>query len=120
MDVVLNATSFAIVSLAADGADPSEPVLLAGDAPVLQLITAGGTREQWQDDPHGLTPRDLAMLYRQIASFNAVDRHSLTGQFAARLRIARARRTRLVTAEIRCLGRIGLERKSSPPALSAS
>ena len=29
-------------------------------------------------------PRDLAMLYRQIASFNAVDRHSLTGQFAAR------------------------------------
>lgn len=29
-------------------------------------------------------PRDLAMLYRQIASFNAVDRHNLTGQFAAR------------------------------------
>ena len=61
VDVVLNATSFAIVSLAADGAEPAAPVLLAGDAPVLQLITAGGTREQWQDDPHGLTPRDLAM-----------------------------------------------------------
>ena len=29
-------------------------------------------------------PRDLAMLYRQIASFNAVDRHNLTGRFEAR------------------------------------
>ena len=29
-------------------------------------------------------PRELAVLYRQIASFNAVDRHSLTGKFAAR------------------------------------
>lgn len=29
-------------------------------------------------------PRDLAMLYRQIASFNAVDRHNLTGRFTAR------------------------------------
>ncbi len=29
-------------------------------------------------------PRELAMLYRQIASFNAVDRRSLTGRFDAR------------------------------------
>lgn len=29
-------------------------------------------------------PRELAVLYRQIASFNAVDRHNLTGKFAAR------------------------------------
>jgi len=29
-------------------------------------------------------PRELAMLYSQIASFNAVDRHSLTGRFEAR------------------------------------
>ncbi|MET4685208.1 alpha/beta fold hydrolase [Brevundimonas faecalis] len=29
-------------------------------------------------------PRDLAMLYRQISSFNAADRHSLTGRFTAR------------------------------------
>ena len=31
------------------------------DAPVLQVITAGCSLEQWQDDPHGLAPRDLAM-----------------------------------------------------------
>jgi 3-oxoadipate enol-lactonase len=29
-------------------------------------------------------PRELAILYRQIASFNAVDRHSLAGAFTAR------------------------------------
>jgi len=28
---------------------------------VLQLITAGCSQEQWQADPHGLAPRDLAM-----------------------------------------------------------
>ena len=67
VDVVLNATSFAVASL--DGVDdvmgdssaPAIDTLLAGDAPVLQLITAGCSQEQWQEDPHGLTPRDLAM-----------------------------------------------------------
>ena len=62
--VVLNATNFAVASL-----DKAEPLAaldratagLAGDAPVLQLITAGCAVEQWQADPHGLTPRDLAM-----------------------------------------------------------
>ncbi|MEP6773754.1 MAG: cobaltochelatase subunit CobN, partial [Polaromonas sp.] len=34
---------------------------MAGDAPVLQLITASCSQEQWQVDPHGLAPRDLAM-----------------------------------------------------------
>lgn len=58
VDVVLNATSFAVGAI--DG-DEAAPVALAGDAPVLQLITAGGLREQWAADPHGLTPRDLAM-----------------------------------------------------------
>ncbi len=56
--VVLNATSFAVASLDGDVADE---VTLAGDAPVLQLITAGCSQEQWQADPHGLAPRDLAM-----------------------------------------------------------
>ena len=32
----------------------------------------------------GAAPRELAALYAQIASFNAVDRHSLTGRFDAR------------------------------------
>lgn len=65
VDVVLNATSFAVASLQDDHGDAvlagaaSEGI--AGDAPVLQLITAGCSREQWQDDPHGLAPRDLAM-----------------------------------------------------------
>ncbi|WP_394789249.1 cobaltochelatase subunit CobN [Rhodoferax sp.] len=58
--VVLNATSFAVSSLdAGDDDTASQP--LAGDAPVLQLITAGCSLEQWQADPHGLAPRDLAM-----------------------------------------------------------
>ncbi|MDB5941962.1 MAG: cobaltochelatase subunit CobN [Ramlibacter sp.] len=65
--IVLNATNFAVAALDAD-ADGSEAggagaaaVGLAGDAPVLQLITAGCSLEQWQADPHGLAPRDLAM-----------------------------------------------------------
>jgi cobaltochelatase CobN len=64
MGVVLNATSFAITALDGDDVDSvdgaqTEP--LAGDAPVLQLITAGCSQEQWLADPHGLAPRDLAM-----------------------------------------------------------
>ena len=61
VDVVLNATSFAVGAMGDDGADGVDAPLLAGDAPVLQLITAGCAREQWQADPHGLQPRDLAM-----------------------------------------------------------
>lgn len=61
VDVVLNATSFAVGSVDAADPDHAAPVLLAGDAPVLQLVTAGCVREQWAEDPHGLAPRDLAM-----------------------------------------------------------
>ncbi|MDM0035105.1 cobaltochelatase subunit CobN [Variovorax sp. J22P271] len=64
--IVLNATHFAVASI--DGRDEGRAgdgdsllATLAGDAPVLQLITAGGTHEQWLADPHGLAPRDLAM-----------------------------------------------------------
>ena len=62
--VVLNATSFAMSALDGDDVDSVEGAQmdpLAGDAPVLQLITAGCSQEQWQADPHGLAPRDLAM-----------------------------------------------------------
>jgi len=62
--VVLNATSFAVTALDGDDVDSPEGAQmppLAGDAPVLQLITAGCSQEQWQADPHGLAPRDLAM-----------------------------------------------------------
>lgn len=65
VDVVLNATNFAAASLHDAAGDAASTAAaqdgLAGDAPVLQLITAGCTREQWQDDPHGLAPRDMAM-----------------------------------------------------------
>ena len=59
--VVLNATSFAVASIDGSDDEGAQAVTLAGDAPVLQLITAGCSQEQWQDDPHGLAPRDLAM-----------------------------------------------------------
>jgi cobaltochelatase CobN len=62
--VVLNATSFAVTALDGgddDGLDGQALQPLAGDAPVLQLITAGCSHEQWQADPHGMAPRDLAM-----------------------------------------------------------
>ena len=60
--VVLNATSFAVASLDGGDSDGAQALAeLAGDAPVLQLITAGCSQEQWQADPHGLAARDLAM-----------------------------------------------------------
>lgn len=65
VDVVLNATNFAVASLQDDRGDAALAGAasdgVAGDAPVLQLITAGCSQEQWQNDPHGLAPRDLAM-----------------------------------------------------------
>ena len=54
VDVVLNTTAFAVGD--ADGRRP-----WWGDAVVLQVITAGSSRERWMQDPHGLSPRDQAM-----------------------------------------------------------
>ena len=62
VDLVLNATAFAIGSPDGPADSTASPAHhWAGDAPVLQLITAGCDRGQWQADPHGLNPRDLAM-----------------------------------------------------------
>jgi cobaltochelatase CobN len=58
VDIVLNATAFAIGS---PGDEDADMAAWAGDAPVLQVITAGCSAEQWQANPHGLAPRDLAM-----------------------------------------------------------
>ncbi len=55
-DIVLNATAFALATPGAQDA-----AALCGDAPVLQLITAGCTQARWLADAHGLAPRDLAM-----------------------------------------------------------
>ncbi len=54
-DVILNSTGFA----ARTEADISP--LEAADAPILQLIHAGGSRAAWQNDPRGLGAADIAM-----------------------------------------------------------
>jgi len=55
-DVVLNATSFAVVSPGA----ASGTVLDETGAQVLQVIFSGSTREDWERNSLGLSPRDLA------------------------------------------------------------
>lgn len=77
VDVVLNATAFAL------GLEDGQA--LAGDAPVLQLVTAGVARQRWLDDPHGLPPRDMAMqvvlpeldgrIATRAISFKEIQRH---------------------------------------------
>ncbi len=54
--LVLNTTAFA-----ASAIDDPEPLALAGDAPVLQVILSGGNREDWVKDNQGLNSRDIAM-----------------------------------------------------------
>ena len=56
-DVVLNATGFAVSSLAERRGSPLD----AADRTVLQLVLAGGSRAAWQSGTRGLSPRDLAM-----------------------------------------------------------
>ena len=53
---MLNTTAFA-----ASAIDDPEPLALAGDAPVLQVILSGGNREDWVKDNQGLNSRDIAM-----------------------------------------------------------
>ncbi|MDB5553270.1 MAG: cobaltochelatase subunit CobN [Rhizobium sp.] len=57
-DVVLNSTSFAIVS---PGAEKSGTVLDETGAQVLQVIFSGSSRENWEGSSMGLSARDLAM-----------------------------------------------------------
>ncbi|CAH2807908.1 MAG: Aerobic cobaltochelatase CobN subunit (EC [uncultured Paraburkholderia sp.] len=56
VSLVLNTTAFA-----ASAIDDPEPLTLAGDAPVLQVILSGGNREDWLKDNQGLNSRDIAM-----------------------------------------------------------
>ncbi|MDQ2804340.1 MAG: cobaltochelatase subunit CobN, partial [Pseudomonadota bacterium] len=53
--VVLNATGFA--ARQGEGGSPLD----AADAPVLQIVLAGSTRDTWAASSRGLTPADLAM-----------------------------------------------------------
>jgi len=54
--LVLNTTAFAATAI-----DDPEPLALAGDAPVLQVILSGGNRADWLKDNQGLNSRDIAM-----------------------------------------------------------
>jgi cobaltochelatase CobN len=54
--LVLNTTAFAASSL-----DDPDPAVLAGDAPVMQVILSGGNRDDWVKDNQGLNSRDIAM-----------------------------------------------------------
>ncbi|QTW19980.1 cobaltochelatase subunit CobN [Comamonas kerstersii] len=54
--LILNTTSFSQSSL-----DTPGDHALVGDIPVLQVIMSGGNAQSWQDDTHGLQPRDIAM-----------------------------------------------------------
>lgn len=61
-DVVLNATSFAIGSpnRTINDRENDDP-LSACDCPVLQVVFASNTKEQWQTGTRGLNARDLAI-----------------------------------------------------------
>ena len=63
VQVILNMTSFAVSDPHRDAADDgiSPGPFGAVDAPVLQVMLASNTIENWQDGTAGLNPRDLAM-----------------------------------------------------------
>ncbi len=80
VELIINTTSFAIANLNPPFSQPfdrfrhqpssegkSEDKSQATDlwqrldVPILQVICSGSPREQWQDHPQGLTPRDIAM-----------------------------------------------------------
>ncbi len=56
--IVLNATAFAVSTI---GAAHAGTVLDHPGRPVLQVVFAGSTREDWQNSLRGLSPRDLTM-----------------------------------------------------------
>jgi cobaltochelatase CobN len=56
--IVLNGTAFALSS---PGAERAATPFDAADAPVLQVVFAGGSEEDWRSGSQGLSARDLAM-----------------------------------------------------------
>ncbi len=86
IDVLLNTTSFSVAKL--DGARPNLALWEALDVPVLQVILSGGTREAWESQSLGLSPRDIAMnvalpevdgrIITRAVSFKAVNQRSET------------------------------------------
>jgi cobaltochelatase CobN len=58
-DIILNTTSFAVNNSTDDNKQNS--ALFAADIPVIQLILAANSQQDWQQHPLGLRSRDLAM-----------------------------------------------------------
>ncbi|PSN14650.1 cobaltochelatase subunit CobN, partial [filamentous cyanobacterium CCP5] len=59
IDLLLNTTSFSVAKL--NGTAPQLDLWQRLDVPVLQVILSGGSREAWQANSLGLSPRDVAM-----------------------------------------------------------
>ncbi|MEO1095763.1 MAG: cobaltochelatase subunit CobN [Cyanobacteria bacterium J06638_28] len=59
IDVLLNTTSFSVARL--DAAEPQLALWQRLNVPVLQVILSSGTYDGWQQNPMGLSPRDIAM-----------------------------------------------------------
>lgn len=56
-ELILNATGFSIASPGSRTRTPFDAL----DCPVLQVVFAGSSQEEWRDGTRGLSPRDLAM-----------------------------------------------------------
>ncbi|MBP0004170.1 MAG: cobaltochelatase subunit CobN [Cyanobacteria bacterium SBC] len=59
IEILINATGFSLAKL--DTEQPNLEIWKKLDVPVLQVILSGGTREQWETQFRGLSPRDVAM-----------------------------------------------------------
>lgn len=80
VNLILNTTAFAHSAMD----DPGDHSLV-DDIPVLQLIMSGDNQQLWEDDAHGLRPRDIAMhvampevdgrIITRAISFKGLDFH---------------------------------------------
>ncbi|MEM9137268.1 MAG: cobaltochelatase subunit CobN, partial [Cyanobacteria bacterium P01_F01_bin.42] len=57
--VLINTTSFSLAKLSSETLNLSLWQRL--NVPIIQAICSGGTRDQWTQNPQGLSPRDMAM-----------------------------------------------------------
>lgn len=80
VQLILNTTAFSQAAL-----DEPGDHALCGDIVVLQVVLSGGNQQSWQDDAHGLQPRDIAMhvalpevdgrIITRAVSFKGFDHH---------------------------------------------
>ncbi len=100
-ELLLVATAFAVGGISGD---PARALPIGGDAPLLQVVFAGTSREAWLANPQGLGPRDLAMqvalpevdgrvltravAFKEIARFDEETRCPLVRLLPERERVA--------------------------------